>query len=132
MPPTSHPIDQDVARRIKEAREATGLGLKKIAFRIWRDYPEDLHISDSKLSRIENGLSPVNTFELAILADIYGVTMADLDPAGVERSMEALARVTSTINPSGEALPEVRSKGAQSRCFSRNAQRGATAELITT
>jgi transcriptional regulator with XRE-family HTH domain len=72
MPPvkTRHPIDLLVGQRIKELRERYGLQSKELA--------DKAGLNRSALSKIENGNQQITMRELAAIAEVLGISLAEL------------------------------------------------------
>lgn len=69
--------------RMTEAREATGLSLNEVAYRIRAHLPSPDWVGPDVIGRIENGSKPetsVRPLLMAALAKVYGRTVEELSP----------------------------------------------------
>ena len=86
MPPKrTRRTDHEVGRRLAEAREAAGMSQSDVEHAMRNAMPSGGWFSQAKVRRIEHGDAGFTTLELAMLAGIYGITVASIsEEAGVE------------------------------------------------
>lgn len=76
---------------LREARDASGLALMEIAFRLRDELPRALWVSTDTIRRIETKVDP-DPVLVAALARVYGVAPDDW-PADLRTELEKVARV---------------------------------------
>ena len=71
----------DIGAQLRTARERVGLSLYEVGYRLRQALPASYHITQSTLARLETGGSArQDPVLLAALADVYGVSLAELAP----------------------------------------------------
>lgn len=97
MPTRNRTADPEVAERLAAIRGERRYSLQKVSNLIAQAYPEDMWIVPSTIHRLEKGeMTPSHT-DLAMLADVYDVTVSDLAPKMVDEAYELLARMTEAL-----------------------------------